>query len=81
MLKIVKEEKVFTVHEKTFYYFSACVEFWKDWAMDDAQTKCAQAFNKLLLIAVLLYCILSDYSFLRNICIQVYVKWDFKWLE
>lgn len=54
MLKIVKEEKVFTVCEKIFYYFSACVEFGKDWAMDDAQTKCAQAFNKALPIAILL---------------------------
>lgn len=64
--------------EKSFYYFSACVDFGKDWAMGDAQTKRAQAFNKLLPIAGLLYCILSDYSFLRNICIQLYLKWDFK---
>lgn len=54
MLKIVKEEKVFTVREKIFYYFSACVEFGKDCAMDNAQTKRAQVFNKVLPIAILL---------------------------
>lgn len=42
------------MYEKSFYYFSACVDFGKDWAMDDAQTKRAQAFNKLLPIASLL---------------------------
>jgi len=71
MLKTVKEEKVFTVHEKTFSYFSTCVEFGKDWVVDGAQTKCAQAFNKLFPMYILLYWIPSDYSFLRYICIQV----------
>lgn len=78
MLKVVTDEKVFTVHEKTFYNFSTCVEFGKDWAMDDAQTKRAQAFKKLLPIAILLYCILSDYYFLRYIYIWVYIKRKFE---
>lgn len=78
ILKIVTDEKVFTVHGKTFYNFSTCVEFGKEWAMDDAQTKCAQAFKKLLPISVFLYCIISDYYLLRDLYAQVYIKWKFE---
>lgn len=51
--------------KKHFTTFSTCGG--KDWAMDIAHIKCALVFKKLLLVTILLYHILSNYSFHRNI--------------
>lgn len=64
LLKIIKE-KLFTVHEKKFYSFSACGT---DWAMDDAQSKWASFSNLLQFCCTVFFLTIPSSEMHAEIC-------------